>query len=89
MSKGTDMPQIQTSSQKYKFVIHAELARFFGCDGDAYIYVVAPNSHAADLINTFVSATGKDITELSLNELEQRLVKAVCCVARTSAEAVL
>jgi hypothetical protein len=82
------MSEIQTSSQKYKFVVHDELARFFECGGDAYIYVVTPNSPTADLIDTFVVGTGRDITKLSLNELEQRLVKAVCCVARTSAEAV-
>jgi hypothetical protein len=88
MSERNDtMPQIQNSSQKFKFVIRDELTRFFECAGGAYIFVVAPNSDTADLLDTFVQATAKEVVKLSLNELEQRLVKAVCHVERTSSEA--
>jgi hypothetical protein len=82
------MSQIQTSSQKYKFVIHDELVKVFGCEGNTYILVVAQNSRTADLINTLVSVTGETIAELSLTKLAQRLAKAVRRVERTSAEAV-
>ena len=70
-------------NHKYKFAIHEELMKFFGCEGSGYLIVAVPNSRFYDLLDLFASVTTEDIPRFSLAELAQRLAQAVSHAAQT------